>query len=101
MEIKVSELKIILDRLLNHLVEGDIESIHIDNDYYWHIPSEELFDPYKKPNELNLGQLSDDWHDLQKVANGTNAPLISDLVDLAAILRAIGELGEEYLFTHD
>ena len=96
MEIKLTDL----NTTINELNKREIKSIHIENEYYWNIPSEDLYNPYKNPANLNLGQLSDDWNDLLKVASGADDPLISDFIDLAAILRAIGDLGELYFFTH-
>jgi len=101
MDILLSDLRQITESLFAHLEETGIETIRLQNDYYWHISGEELFDPYKVPSELNLGQLSDDWRDLQNVADGKSDPLLSDFNDLAAVLRAIGELGEDFLFTRE
>lgn len=95
MDIKISDLKKVTLSLLSYLEEKGVDTIHIPYDYYWHIPVNEIYRPYQKPSDLNLGQLCDDWQGLQKVINGENDPLISDFIDLAAIYRAIGEQGEQ------
>lgn len=101
MEVKIEDLQIIFNKLISQILHHGITVIRIDHDYYWNIPSEDLYDSYEKPVNLDLGQLSFDWNDLLKILNDSNDPLISDFIDLAAILRAIGDLGETYFYTHD
>jgi hypothetical protein len=95
MDIRVSDLKKVVLILISFLERTGVKTIHIPYDYYWHIPVEEIYRPYQKPSDLNLGQLSDDWQDLQKVIDKENDPLITDFIDLAAICRAIGEQREQ------
>ncbi len=91
MNIELSELKAIFLLEINHLEELGYEKIEIPVDYYWNIPQNVRYDPYKEPDNLDLGQLSDDWQDLQKIIRGENDPVAYDLVWLSTILRAIGE----------
>lgn len=35
----------------------------ISNDYYWEISPDEIYDPYKEPENFTLGQLSDDMQE--------------------------------------
>ena len=60
-------------------------------DFYWDIPVEELYDPYTTPNDLDLGQLSEDWEKLRAIARGETLPVGYSLTWLAAVLRAVGE----------
>ena len=91
MDIELSELKAIFLKEIDHLEKIGYEKIEIPVDYYWNIPQEIRYDPYKKPEKLDLGQLSDDWQELQKTLRGEREPLTYELVWLSAILRAIGE----------
>jgi hypothetical protein len=91
MEIKISELSQICTKLFLHLQELGYETIDISEDFYWNIPKSELYNPYQRPNQLDLGQLSDDWNDLITVLSGEEEPYANGLVDLAPILRVIGE----------
>lgn len=91
MDIKVSDLRKISERLFRHLEENGISSVEINADYYWNIPIDQVYDPYKEPDQLDMGQLSDDWGDLEKVLSNEMEPISYNLVDLSAILRAIGE----------
>jgi len=91
MHIKLDDLRLISEKLFAHIEEQGIELLDIPVDYYWNIPKEQVYNPYKKPSELDLGQLTDDWQELQKILTSGNQPIAYHLVWLAAILRAIGE----------
>lgn len=91
MEIKVSDLWKISERLFRHLEEAGISSVEINADYYWNISADQVYDPYKEPDQLDMGQLSDDWSDLEKILSNEMEPISYNMVDLSAILRAIGE----------
>lgn len=91
MEITLSELKAVFLQEVNHLEELGYEKIEIPVDYYWNIPQDLIYDPYNEPKNLDMGQLSDDWQELQKTLRGDRDPLTYDLVWLSTILRAIGE----------
>jgi len=91
MEIKLEELKEICNLLIQHIVEKGINSVNLKVDYYWNVPQPQIYDPYQKPSELDLGKLSDDWNELTKILRAQKEPLGYDFVWLAAILRAVGE----------
>lgn len=91
MEIKLSDLSQICTRLFFHLEEMGIQTIDVNEDFYWNIPKSELYNPYQNPSELDLGQLSDDWNELQKILSAQQEPYAYGLVYLAPILRLIGE----------
>ena len=89
--IQIEELKRITHQLLDHLEESDIKTVEISADYYWHVPKDVRYDQYKKPAELSLGQLSDDWMELKKILDGENKPIAFALIWLSNILRYVGE----------
>jgi hypothetical protein len=91
MTVKVSELRSICETLLNHLEENGFSTIEITSDFYWNIPEGTRYDRYEEPKEFTMGQLSDDWNELQKILRGNREPLGYALVWYSAILRAIGE----------
>jgi len=49
--------------LLTKLKENIGDEIMISNDYYWEISPDEIYDPYKEPENFTLGQLSDDMQE--------------------------------------
>ena len=91
MQIATSELRQAMTKLLDHLDDAGRGKLTISKDYYWAIPADRQYDPYKKPTEFTLGQLSDDWLEVKKIVEGQSAPVGYALVWLAAIIRAIGE----------
>lgn len=91
MDIKISDIEKAFLLTMNHLKADGLTSISIDDDYYWKIPQENQYDPYVKPDNLTIGQLSEDWEWLSKVINGECEPLAYTLVYLSAIIKRIGE----------
>ncbi|MCP4608498.1 MAG: hypothetical protein GY845_07275 [Planctomycetes bacterium] len=91
MHIKLADLRSISEKLFTYLESQGVESLDVKVDYYWHIPKEQIYDPYQEPSELDLGQLTDDWCELQKLLDTDSQPITYCFVWLAAILRAIDE----------
>ena len=94
MRISVDELRKATLLLLDHLATTGQTSFQVDEDFYWHVPESQRYDSYSEPRRLTVGQLSDDWSELQKIADGQRAPTGTALVWLASILRRIGEKSE-------
>ena len=65
MEIEAKELEQLLSILLKHQQELGKIKFTIDDDYYWDVAKSDKYNPYVKPTELTLGQLTDDWRELQ------------------------------------
>jgi hypothetical protein len=91
MNVKVTELRAISDRLFAYLEESGRDEFEVSDDYYWAISKEELYDPSKDPKDLTIGQLSDDWNELTAILNEESPPIGYALVWLSAILRNIGD----------
>ncbi|MGZ3457027.1 MAG: hypothetical protein ACXU86_00830 [Archangium sp.] len=97
MRIQLSDLRRAADVLFDHLertgrTEIEITEIEITEDFYWSIPEKHLYSVYAPPPEsdLTMGQLSDDWNELTKIASGKSPPLVYALVGLSSLLRFIG-----------
>lgn len=91
MQITTDEIRGITERLLAHLDESGNGSISVEWDYYWNVPPEQRYDPYRQPDQLTIGQLSDDWAELLGILQNKKPPLAYALVWLSTILRAAGE----------
>src|SRR6476659_5202373 len=91
MEVDFNELQQITETLLTHLRSSNLDSVELGVDFYWNMPKAAKYDPYYEPTSLTVGQLSDDWAELQRILSGEREPLAHHLVWLAAILRAVGE----------
>ncbi len=84
-------LRAISDILLDHLENTGQVSFEVESDYYWNIPFQNRYDQYIHPTELTLGQLSDDWSELEAILSGSRDPIGYALVWYASILSRIGE----------
>ena len=91
MKVRVAELRQITEMLFEHLESEGKHEFDIDDDYYWTIGPDQLYNPMTDPKELGLEQLTDNWEWLSRVRNREQEPLAYHLVWLAAILRWIGE----------
>lgn len=91
MKINISDLRIVADKIFEHFEETHGQDIYLENDYYWEIPEDSLYNIEEEPKSHSMGQLSDDWSDLQMILNGKNEAISYNFVDLAAILKAIGQ----------
>ena len=91
MQISLVSLRNAVEKTLDYLEESGLTHIDVDEDYYWNIAKEEIYDLYKEPTDLNVGQLSDDIEAVEKIASGENDPIGHHLVWIAAIMRYIGE----------
>lgn len=79
------------EKLFVHLKSNGIKEIELAQDYYWHIPKEEIYDFAKTPTQLTAGQLSDDAKRLLRVLNNEVDPIGSDMGLLGQLLRYISE----------
>jgi hypothetical protein len=94
MHTTLDELEQYFDALFLYLKTLGVSSIDLKWDFYWDILYPQRYEVYEKPVEITLGQLSHDKEMLVKLANSEFEPVAYNFVQLAAILRAIGEMGE-------
>jgi len=90
MTLSVDDLRRVTEILLSE-VAARRSTLTLAADFYWDVPAEHRYDSYTEPTKLVLGQLSDDWSELQRILSGAADPLPYALVWLGAILRRIGE----------
>jgi hypothetical protein len=94
MHITLDELEQHFHTMVGHLKALGVRSIELKWDFYWDILYPKRYEVYEKPVEITLGQLTHDHEMLVRLANSEFDPVIYNFVQLAAILRAIGEMGE-------
>ena len=90
MIIDMHKLEAITSILLSKLRESNGNNIELPHDYYWDIALDDLYNPYQEPTSLMLGQLSDDWEDVQKFCESDDS-IPHDLKRVAAILTALSQ----------
>ena len=90
MKIQKQDLLRVIDILKGKINEHFDESIEVaEEEYYWEIPLEDLYDPTTKPEDLTLGQLSEDWKELLRLKEKDSIPISYDLIRLSVILEII------------
>ena len=90
MHVTTKELRDATLALLEHLDDTEQREFEINEDFYWFVPQQDLYDPYKTPADLSLGQLSHDLNEIRCLAHGTKEPLGYALVWLSAVMRRVG-----------
>jgi hypothetical protein len=83
---------LIFDHISNDL---KVEKLAIkgDQDFYWDVPTGELYAVKKAQPQLDVGRLSDDWDFLKAILNDGRVSLM--LIHVAPLLRYIGqEIGQ-------
>lgn len=87
--VRLDEIQNILTLLISNLREQKGNEIELKNDFYWDIASNKLYNPYEEPNELSLGQLSDDLKEIYRLSKSNEKAISYDLKRIAEILRAL------------
>lgn len=91
MKVSIGELREISNRLLDHVESLGVKDVDLSQDYYWTLPQDQLYDPNLTTPNPSLGQLTDDWNELQLIKRGERPPVAIALSWLSAVLRAVGE----------
>jgi hypothetical protein len=89
--VSISDLRKVTNFLFDH-IEKDlhISTVPIEEDYYWDIPTAELYNVLRDPPQLGIGQLYDDGDFLAKLKAKEDAPSLM-MIHLAPLLRYVGE----------
>ncbi len=82
MKVQISDLRRAANALFDHLEQTGRTEIEVTEDFYWNIPEKHLYSVYTSPPEaeLTMGQLSDDWNEVTKIASGQRPPTAYALV---------------------
>lgn len=90
MNIELEKLEEIMTTILGELKKRGIDSIPLEADFYWNIPSDSIYDPYNEPTQLDIGQLEDDYETLLK-AKSKEKLTGYNLKNISSLLRYISE----------
>ncbi len=93
MKVSLADIRAISSLLYDYLEQSGRQEFEIEEDYYWEIPEEHMYDPANDPKDFTLGQLSFDWDDLKSMLKDQNEhpPIGYGLVWLSSIIRVIGQ----------
>ncbi|WP_354644033.1 hypothetical protein [Kitasatospora camelliae] len=91
LRIPLAELRTAVDLLLRRLEAATVaRSVPLDQDDFWSVPPDRLYDPTTEPDALTIGQLSASWRHLADLVADPDRAVGHHLVWLADVLRAIG-----------
>lgn len=89
MKVRIDEIQNIFTLLLSNLREQKGDEIELKNDFYWDIASDKLYNPYEEPDEVSLGQLSDDLKEIYRLSKSNEDAIPYDLKRIGEILKAL------------
>ena len=89
--IQFSRLRKAFELVAEYLAETEGTAFPLSHDYFWSIPSDELYDVYSRPAGLTIGQLSESWQHVVDLLDGKTEILGYDLIYLSDVLRALGQ----------
>lgn len=90
MQVDLSLLEKAVSTIFSEMKRRGIDSVPLDADFYWNVPSESIYDPYNEPNQLDVGQLEDDYETL-RLAQETDKLMGYNLKNVSAIIRYLSE----------
>jgi hypothetical protein len=100
-EVDLLELRRVVNRLLDHLIETrGVRAVPLDDRYYWEVPAPDRYRMDVDPAALEVGDLTEDWEFVSRLLQEEDAPVAYQLTELAPLLAYLGEvlardLGEE------
>jgi hypothetical protein len=89
MKLNIDEFKKIITLLLSNLRDSKGNEIELKSDYYWDISNKQLYNPYNEPNEMSLGQLTDDLNEIYRLSKSNEDAIPYDLKRVAEVLKAL------------
>lgn len=90
MKIELDLLQDALAEIFLLMKERGVENIELDADFYWHIPTDAIYDINHEPSQLDVGQLEDDYNTLSE-AKIENRLIGYNLKNISSILRYLAE----------
>lgn len=90
MQVDLSLLEKTIMTIFTEMRQRGIDNIPLDKDFYWNVPSSFIYNIYNEPEQLDIGQLEDDYKTL-KYAHETNKLIGYHLKNISAITRFLSE----------
>ena len=89
-KIKLKDLVKALKKIVKYSKSIGIKEVSLKEDYYWYIESEEKYDVESNPKNLTLGQLHDEYTDINLINSGESEAITNNFSELGAILDYLG-----------
>lgn len=90
MEMDLNVLEKTIITIFGEIKKRGINCISLEADFYWTVPSESICDIYNEPNQLDVGQLEDDY-EILRLAHETDQLMGYNLKNVSAIMRYLSE----------
>jgi len=91
LSVSLADLRRSFDLLLSRMEATSADgSVVLDQDLFWSVPSDGLYDVTREPQALTIGQLSESWQQLTDLLADQDRAVGHHLVWLADVLRAMG-----------
>lgn len=69
-KINLKDIEVAFDKLIESIRSKHEDSmIELNEDYYWCISSDEIYNVYENPKELTVGSLHDDLDEIKKMSS--------------------------------
>ena len=93
MEVKIDDLRKVVLRILDHISETHkIDKVEIQSPYYWQVPEDKIYNMDAILEEMDVGNLNDDWDFVSNLLDDREQPLANQLTEVAPLLRYVGEI---------
>jgi hypothetical protein len=92
MLITVESLRRVSAALFDRLEARGYDAVEVPHDYYWDIDQFQRHNLDAEPDNLSVGQLSEDWWNLEEMLRDESLCAVYGLAWLGAVLREVGEL---------
>lgn len=76
--------------LIDHIEVTQGSSIKLESDYFWSIPSTEIYNVRKTPTDLTIGQITESLENLRSQIDDPEGRMAWGLVWLGDVLKAAG-----------
>jgi hypothetical protein len=90
LQVDLGQLRKVFTALIDSLEETRGNVVSINQDDFWSVSPEDLYNVYKTPESLGIGKLSESWEKLRELVEEDEYPIPYHLVWLADVLRALG-----------
>ena len=95
--IDVRKLKEVINILLDHVIDGGVDTVMLDEQFYWKVSDNEKYEITNKPIELAVGDLFDDLDFVEGVLHDEGDVVAYTLTEVAPILAYVGEVASSKL----
>ena len=92
MKVTLESLRRISIALFDQLEARGYRAIEVPHDYYWDIDRAQRHNLDTEPENLTVGQLTEDWFNLEEMLRDESLCAAYGLTWLAAVLREVGEI---------